>query len=87
MKMQVIDDVVAFVEKQGLSEATMQKVREEHSDAHFTYCSDDDVNMGKAFRECEGFNVYLVNSSDHCSVLTNDEEAASGMVLAELYED
>ncbi|MFD1692587.1 hypothetical protein ACFSHR_16845 [Azotobacter chroococcum] len=48
---------------------------------------DDIVVNAKPVAERPGFNVYLVNSSDHCSVLSNDLGSASGIVLAEIIED
>lgn len=85
---QAIEQVIDLVSQQGLSEVTIANLREQFNDAHFTYCMDDDVGgAAKPFRECEGFNVYLVNSADHCSVLTREVEGASGMVLAEVFDD
>lgn len=34
-----------------------------------------------------GFNVYLVNGSEHCLTLTNDPELAIGVVLAWINEE
>jgi hypothetical protein len=49
---------------------------------------DDDIMVNaKPVVERPRFNIYLVNSSDHCSVLSNDPEAASGIVLAEVIPD
>lgn len=53
----------------------------------FTLCSEDDINSGKPVRESETFAIYLVGSSDHCLTLTNDFSLATGVVIAEIYED
>jgi hypothetical protein len=79
-----IDAIVALVEQQGLSETTVQKLRDQYAGCHFTYCMDDDVHFPKAFIERAHFNVYLVDSRQHCSTLTTDFETASGVVLAEI---
>lgn len=84
---QSIEQVVDTVVNQGLSEATIAKLREQFSGAHFTYCMDDDIGEVKPFRECDGFNIYLVNSDNHCSVLTREIDGASGLVLAERCDD
>lgn len=84
---QAIEQVIDVVKQQGLSEATLAVLREQFDDAHFTYCMDDDVGAANPYRECEGFNIYLVNSADHCSVLTREVDGASGMVLAEVIDD
>lgn len=83
----LVKEVIGVVADQGLSEATIGELRNRFEGAHFTYCMDDDIGDARAYRECEGFNIYLVNSSDHCSVLTRDINGASGMVLAEVVED
>lgn len=84
---QAINQVIDVVNQQGLSEATLSALRNQFGDAHFTYCMDDDVGAATPYRECEGFNIYLVNSADHCSVLTREVDGASGMVLAEVIDD
>ncbi len=82
-----IDAVIGIVGEQGLSETTIAGLRQQFGGAHFTYCSEDDIGDARPYRECAGFNVYLVNSEDHCSVLTREVEGASGMVLAEVYDE
>ena len=85
---EMLDQIINVVGENGLSEATIGSLREQFNDAHFTYCMDDDVSgSATAYRECDGFNVYLVNSQDHCSVLTRELDGASGMVLAEVIDD
>ncbi|MFV8818392.1 hypothetical protein [Haliea sp. E17] len=81
-----IDRVIGIVGEQGLSEATLAHLRKDFEGAHFTYCMDDDIGDARPYRECAGFNIYLVNSQDHCSVLTREIDGASGMVLAEVFE-
>lgn len=84
----MVDQVIGVIGDKGLSEATLAALRDQFNDAHFTYCMDDDVGaVAKAYRECDGFNIYLVNSQDHCSVLTRELDGASGMVLAEVIEE
>lgn len=79
--------VVDFVEQQGLSEMTIAELKKSYPGCHFTYCMDDDVNYPKPYQECKSFNVYLVDSREHCSSLTTDAEVASGVVLAEVFDE
>ena len=44
-------------------------------------------SLARRWAERDTFNLYLVNSSDHCSKLCNDAESASGIVLAEVIAD
>ena len=84
---QDVEQVIGIVGAHGLSEVTIAALRERFSGAHFTYCMDDDIGAARPYRECDGFNVYLVDSSDHCSALTPEIDGASGLVLAEVIED
>ncbi len=76
--------VLDFVEQQGICEETVAELRKNYPECHFTYCMDDDVHFPKAYEERGTFNVYLVDSREHCSNLTTDAEIASGVVLAEV---
>ncbi|ACR12987.1 DUF6129 family protein [Teredinibacter turnerae] len=84
---QELFDVAEFVKTNGLSEAVIAELRTKFPGKHFTWCMEDDIHSGKPVYEGEGFDIYVVNSMDHCSVLTNDLESASGFVLAELIEE
>ncbi|MFB8830577.1 DUF6129 family protein [Azotobacter sp. CWF10] len=83
----LLDDVIRQAE-QGRWASLLASLRAAHPGVHFTCCMDDDIAVNaKPVAERPGFNVYLVNSSDHCSVLSNDLGSASGIVLAEIIED
>lgn len=82
-----LDAVVQTVEQSGLSEVVLAQLRQQFPGKHFTWCMDDDINNGRPVATRENFAVYLVNSSDHCSVLTQDLGSASGYVLAEIIAD
>ncbi len=82
-----INGVIDFVKSNGLDEAVISKLRAQYEDYHFTYCIDDDMEAYTPAIELEGFNVYYVNSKDHCSKLTTDPSNASGFVLAEVIDD
>jgi Family of unknown function (DUF6129) len=79
-----IDQIVRIVERAGLNEQTIGALRESFSDMHFTYCMDDDVGAIRPVAEASGFNLYLVDGHEHCMRLTTDNEAATGIVLAEV---
>ncbi|MBB3103898.1 DUF6129 family protein [Azomonas macrocytogenes] len=83
-----LDEIIREVEQSSLDDALLARLRNTYPGIHFTHCMDDDIVVNaKPVAEKSGFNLYLVNSSDHCSVLTNDTQAASGVVLAEVIED
>jgi hypothetical protein len=66
------------------SAGMQQELRAAFPDLHFTFCLDDDVISDTPASELPGFNLYLVDSSNHCLGLTGDMQAASGLVVAEL---
>ena len=76
--------IVDYVDVNGLNESVLSNLRGAFPGCHFTFCMDDDVSFSKPWAMRETFNVYLVDSRNHCSSLTDDVGAASGVVLAEL---
>lgn len=83
-----LDEVIRTVEQSRLDDALLVALRAAYPGVHFNSCMDDDVSVNaKPYAERPGFNVYLVNSANHCSTLTNDPDIASGVVLAEVIED
>lgn len=47
-----------------------------------TFCDASDMTEGRPYREYSGFDLYLVDGSTHCWQLTQDVEAATGLVVA-----
>jgi hypothetical protein len=84
---ETIDKINGLVAEHGLDEDAVARLRGLWPEIHFTYCSDDDVCGPPAVRESEGFNIYLVDSRDHCLSFTADLAIATGLVLAEHEED
>lgn len=85
---QMLDQICARVNEQVIGEPMLLQLRKEYPEVHFSWCFDDDIGAtATPYREETGFNLYLVNSSDHCSKLSNDPEGASGVVVAELLDD
>jgi len=64
-----------------------QEMRSAFPDLHFTFCSDDDVMSEQPASKLPGFNLYLVDSSNHCLCLTSDSNAATGLVVAEVEDE
>lgn len=80
--------VLQLVATHGLGDTLLASLRQTWPGVHFTGCMDDDIPVNaKPVAGGDGFNIYLVNSSNHCSVLTNDFDVASGMVIAEVLPD
>jgi hypothetical protein len=67
-----------------LDSGSIDPLRSQFPEIHFTYCMDDDVYAALPVLERERFNLYLVDSRDHCLSLTQDNEIATGIVVAEV---
>ncbi|MEN2495182.1 MAG: hypothetical protein TECD_01100 [Hyphomicrobiaceae bacterium hypho_1] len=84
---QVIESVIDKIERLGVEEETVNKLRKDMKDIHFTYCMDDDVCTQVPFREANGFNIYLVTGRDQCVSFTASLESATGLVVAYVDDD
>lgn len=67
----------------ALDEAGLARLRAAWPGLYLTLCSDDDVpaRLPPAL-ERPTFKLYLVSGGEHCLSLSNDPEAAIGVVLA-----
>ncbi|MEM0912480.1 MAG: DUF6129 family protein [Pseudomonadota bacterium] len=82
-----LSQIADYLDENPIDEFQIRQLRSQYTDKHFTWCMEDDITGGTPVMERPGFSIYAVNSSDHCSVLTNDLAAASGLVIAEIIED
>jgi hypothetical protein len=59
-------------------------LRDQFPGVHFTFCSEDDITSRcPAVGEAGDYMLYLVTgASGHCLALTNDMDAATGLVVA-----
>ncbi len=90
--MNVIDEtltagVAELAEGRIVDSLLQDELRQAFPGIRFTLCSEDDIYAAKPVVEREGFDIYLVGSSDHCLTLTNDYTLATGVVIAEKYPD
>lgn len=67
------------------AQSGLPELRAQFPDCHFTVCSEDDIApQYRPVSETEHHLVFLVTGqSGHCLSLTNDLDAATGLVLAE----
>jgi len=80
-----LDQVLTQVAAQSslAHEALAQGLRDHFPGCHISVCSEDDVSPrltpAAENKVCE---IYYVASGEHCLSLTNDEAAATGIVVA-----
>ena len=82
-----VNAIAAEIEALGVDESTVSVLRQQYQTIHFTYCMDDDLPNNTPVIEHKDFNLYLVDGREHCLCLTNDYEAATGIVVAEVIAD
>jgi len=83
----LLSSIATFINGKVIDETLKGELKAAYPGIRFTLCSEDDITAGKPVLESEGFDIYLVGSSDHCLTLTNDLSLATGIVIAETYED
>jgi hypothetical protein len=84
---EMIARVATLANGKVIDDVLKDELKQAFPGIRFTLCSEDDINAGKPVLESQGFDIYLVGSSDHCLTLTNDYSLATGVVIAETYED
>lgn len=82
-----LNGVAEQLTQQGCGEETVAQLRRNFPDIHFTYCMDDDICSGKPCYSAEQFDLYYIDSREHCLGLTGSAELATGLVVAERVED
>lgn len=86
----LMGNVMEFMESRSRdsTDVLLQALREEFRGIHFSVCNDDDVPPRLSAAAESGFcRLYYVDSGGHCLRLTDDAEAATGLVVAMLDED
>lgn len=84
---QQLQQVSAWLEQKGRRGDMEAQLRADFPDLHFTFCSDEDVMSDKLAAATAGYNLYLIDASNHCLCLTQDMATASGVVVAETEDD
>ncbi|MGD8591004.1 MAG: DUF6129 family protein [Chromatiales bacterium] len=69
---------------QVLAETVLEPLREQFPELHFTFCQDDDVVAARPVYEEASYNLYLIDSRNHCLCFTQDLALATGVVVAEI---
>jgi hypothetical protein len=80
----ITPDQLAEVGEATSQDARAASLRERFPALHFTECSEDDVSPLYRPALClDSYNLYLISgASGHCLALTNDAEAATGILIA-----
>lgn len=86
MEQATLDAVIAAIDD-PLADDLVSRLRGNFPGVTFTVCNDDDVLNAEPVKECDGFNIYLINTSSHCLSLTRELDSAAGVLIAWLPDD
>lgn len=84
---EMVADVARLANGKPVGDTLKEELKLAFPGIRFTLCSEEDIHAGKPVLESQGFDLYLVGSSDHCLSLTNDFALATGVVIAEVGAD
>lgn len=84
INLEQLQRIAAAIRAQSLNESVVASLRNEYPGIHFTYCMEDDIPNHEPILEDASFNLYLVDSREHCMCLTRNYDHASGIVIAEV---
>jgi hypothetical protein len=79
-----LEGVGDYLSQHPVDESEIRALRQKFPDIHFTYCMEDDVVAATPMHEADGFNLYLIDSRNHCLGFTQDLAVATGIVVAEI---
>ncbi|MEL0584008.1 MAG: DUF6129 family protein [Candidatus Thiodiazotropha sp. (ex. Lucinoma kazani)] len=79
-----IDQMGEFLSQKSFIETAVVELRSQFPDIHFTHCMDDDVYAASPVHEAESYNLYLIDSRNHCLCFTQELAVATGIVVAEI---
>lgn len=87
IELETIANIKQQLVEHGVDEQVVSSLRSSWPEIHFTYCSEDDIHVGRPVEETALFSLYLVDSREHCLCLTTDHSIATGVVVAENYAE
>ncbi len=74
----------ALANGRPFDETLIISLRQNYQDIHFSYAMDDDVFSSEPVAERDLYNLYLIDSSQHCLQITHDQQCATGLLLADI---
>ncbi|MCG6204781.1 hypothetical protein LPW26_09045 [Rhodopseudomonas sp. HC1] len=80
------DDLTTLDTLLGCADAdagVFPRLRQQLPAMSLTRCDASDIDQEQPFRVYPQFNVYLVDSSDHCWTITGNPAQATGLVVAD----
>lgn len=79
-----LEQIVHWVKNNKLDGSAIGKLRRLFPACNFFLCLEDEIGAFEPVHEDDWFNLYLVDSGEHCMKLTKELELASGVLIATL---
>ncbi len=78
-----LDDIRLLLEGDGSVAERIASLRRAFPGLSLTRCDASDMDTETPVLQTAGFDVYLIDTSEHCVRITTQPEAANGLILAE----
>ncbi|MDD2893244.1 MAG: DUF6129 family protein [Halothiobacillaceae bacterium] len=78
-----LEEISHAVASIGMADDLLLRLRADYPELRFSQCSEDDIPARlQPVLASEGFDLYLMDTREHCITLSNDLDTASGVVIA-----
>ncbi len=78
-----LDEIRTLLEGEGSAAERVASLRSAFPGVSLTRCDASDMDAETPVLETARFDVYLIDTSEHCVRVTTQPEAATGLILAE----
>lgn len=78
-----LDRIRSLLEGEGSAADRIASLRNTFPGVSLTRCDASDMDTETPVLQTQGFDVYLIDTSEHCVKITTQPEAATGLIVAE----
>ncbi len=78
-----LDEIRALLEGEGSAYERIARLRSAFPGVSLTRCDASDMAAETPVLQTAAFDVYLIDTSEHCVRITTQPESATGLILAE----
>ncbi len=78
-----LDQISSLLEGEGPAVERIASLRKAFPGLSLTRCDASDMDAETPVLETDGFEVYLIDTREHCVRITTQPEAATGLIVAE----
>ena len=78
-----LQQIRSLLEGDGSAAERIASLRKSLPGVSLTRCDASDMDAETPVLETAGFDVYLIDTSEHCVRITTQPEAATGLIVAE----